>query len=96
MTDASKLVTLALQGVALSAKALARRMKLSDSALRRYGYGDRTVRPPVMKRLARLLREHARHLQRVSAALAELAAKQEKAWRLQSGTGGRRPRKRRR
>src|SRR5438045_2417563 len=96
MPDASKLVTKALEGAALTAKALARRMKVSDSALRRYGYGDRTPLPPLLNRLARVLRQQARYLQRVSAALAQFARKQEKTLRLQRRAGRPRRRKQRR
>ena len=69
MVDASKLVTKALQGAALTAKALGRRMRISDSAIRRYGYGDRTPPPPLLKRLARVLRQQARFLQRTAGLL---------------------------
>src|SRR5256885_13633687 len=92
MADASKLVTEALQAAALTAKALARRMKISDSALRRYGYGDRTPPPPLLNRLARLLRQHARYLQRLSGALGQLARKQQKTLWLQRRGGRRRGR----
>jgi len=96
MVDASKLVTRALQGAALTAKALGRRMRVSDSAIRRYGYGDRTPPPPLLKRLARVLRQQARFLQRVSGALEQLARRQEKRLWLQRRSGGRRGRKRKR
>jgi uncharacterized membrane protein YccC len=82
MTDPSRLITRALDTAERNAKALARRMGISDTALRRYGYGDRTPPTAILSRLARHLRQQATALQRVAGALEKLARQQIKAgWR---------------
>lgn len=81
MTQTSKLVTRALEAAAMDAKALARRLKISGTSLRKYGYGTRNPPPRVLSQLAGLLRQQATTLQRVSRALEQLARKRNKARR---------------
>ena len=76
MADASKLVAQALKAAAFSAKGLARRLKISSTSLRKYGYGTRTPNPSVLRQLARILAQHARYMQRLSRALDKVARKQ--------------------
>lgn len=71
MAEASKIVTEVRDAVGLTAKHLAKRMKISDTALRRYGYGDRNPRVDALQRLVQLLDEHGKYLQRLSRDLAK-------------------------
>jgi len=94
-TNASKLIAQALEAAGVTARGLARRMKISSTSLRKYGYGTRTPTPSVLRQLARLLRRQARELQRLSNALVKSARIEKKAlW--SERRGGRRKTRRKR
>ena len=85
MSSARRLVTDALEAAAVSLQALSKRAGLSDSAFRRYRLGDRTPPPEVLRRLAGLLRQQAKRLQRLAQTLDHYARKEGKTlWLLRS------------
>ena len=66
----------ALRAATSSGAALARQLGISQSGLCRYGLGDRTPPPALLRRLARLLRVQARRLERHAARLEQEAQKE--------------------
>ena len=66
MERANRLVADAVATAALPVEELARRARLSSSALRRYRLGDRTPSPDVLRRLAKELRRQGKRLARLA------------------------------
>src|ERR1041384_542918 len=89
MRDANKVVAKALETAGRNARDFALKMGISSSSLRKYGDDSRTPTPPLLKRLARLLREQARALQRVSRELEQVAKKEKATLWLHRLPGGR-------
>ncbi len=61
-----RLVSEAIRAATLSVEQLARALRLSSSALRKYRHGARGVPPALLTTLARVLRQHARRLGRLA------------------------------
>ena len=61
-----RLVREAIRAATLSVEQLARALRLSTSALRKYRQGERGVPPPLLTALAQTLRRHARRLMRLA------------------------------
>jgi transcriptional regulator with XRE-family HTH domain len=79
MPLARRLFVDALRTATLSVEAIAERLGLSTSALRRYRLGDRTPSPNVLRGFARVLREQGRALEKFAHQLDEEATNQEDA-----------------
>lgn len=77
MTRLRRLLTKAIGTATPSMEALAERLQLSSSALRRYRLGDRTPSPAVGRALARELRRQARVLERLAHQLEEASTEEE-------------------
>ena len=78
MKRANRLVADAVNAAALPVEELARKARLSSSALRRYRLGDRTPSPDVLSRLAKELRRQGKRLERLAHTLETEARKRGK------------------
>jgi len=75
MGRAKTLVVQALKAAAPGLKEMARPLRVSYAALRRYRLGDRTPSPGVLRRLAKELRRQGKRLERLAHTLETEARK---------------------
>ncbi len=73
-----RLVARAIRALTPSVEEVAEKLELSSSALRRYRGGSRGVPPSVARKLALLMRQRAKELERLAARLEEEAIRRER------------------